>query len=80
MSDSLVGVGIVFKHDKQVPAGTGALTVVALVPGGPAVESGNVHVGMKVRAWRCGGRKEGIARACSSRDVLDVVLGGGGAP
>jgi len=48
ISDSLVGVGIVFKHDKHKEWG-GGLTVVALVPGGAAGESGQVSVGMQVR-------------------------------
>jgi len=49
VASSLVGVGIVFKHDKNANAGTGALTVVALVPGGPAVECGKIQVGMRVQ-------------------------------
>ena len=46
-SESLVGVGIVFKHDKNKERG-GGLTVVALVPGGAAVDCGKVSVGMQV--------------------------------
>lgn len=53
--DSLVGVGIVFKHDKYTQNGTGALIVVALVPHGPAVESGKVQVGMKVWLYKFAG-------------------------
>jgi hypothetical protein len=48
MNESLVGVGIIFKHDKHKEMG-GGLTVVALVPGGSAVESGQVSVGSQVR-------------------------------
>ena len=58
--DSLVGVGIVFKHDEYTQSGTGALIVVALVPGGPAVESGKVEVGMKVGLYKLGG--EGLEK------------------
>jgi hypothetical protein len=47
MTESLVGVGIVFKHDKHKEIG--GLTVVALVPGGSAAESGQVLVGSQVR-------------------------------
>ena len=47
MKESLVGVGIVFKHDKHKEMG--GLTVVALVPGSAALESGQVSVGSQVR-------------------------------